>query len=93
MIHSYLGTVEQVTEDGRIRIEQKNKFLVGEEIEVMKPDGRNLTVKVRGIYDEEGTPMESAPHARQILLVDLGIPLKAYDILRRDERGRGQDGC
>lgn len=91
--YTYLGTVEQVTEDGRIRIEQKNKFLVGEEIEVMKPDGRNLTVKVRGIYDEEGTPMESAPHARQILLVDLGIPLKAYDILRRDERGRGQDGC
>lgn len=91
--YTYLGTVEQMTEDGRIRMEQKNKFLVGEKIEVMKPDGRNLTVQVRGIYDEEGTPMESAPHARQILFVDLGMPLEEYDILRRDERERGQDGC
>ncbi len=84
--YTYLGTVEEVMQDGRIRIEQKNKFRVGEEIEIMKPDGTNLLVKVQQITDEEGCPMESAPHARQILYVDLGAKLEPYDILRRDER-------
>lgn len=84
--YTYLGTVEETLADGKVRIEQKNKFLVGEQIEVMKPDGRNLLVQVRGITDEEGTAMESAPHARQRLYVDLGAGLEPYDILRRDER-------
>ena len=78
--------MEETLADGKVRIEQKNKFLVGEQIEVMKPDGRNLLVQVRGITDEEGTFMESAPHARQRLYVDLGARLEPYDILRRDER-------
>ena len=83
--YTYLGTVEQVRPDGRCRIRQKNKFWLGEEIEVMKPDGQNLMVKVLGIEDEEGASMENAPHARQVLYVDLGVGLKEYDILRRAE--------
>lgn len=83
--YTYLGTVEQVMPDGKCRIHQKNKFWLGEEIEVMKPDGQNILVKVLGIEDEEGISMESAPHARQVLYVDLGAELKEYDILRRAE--------
>ncbi len=85
--YTYLGTIEQVLPDGKGRIEQKNKFWAGEEIEVMKPDGRNLPVRVLGITDEEGAPMDSAPHARQTLYVDLGVELEEYDILRRAETG------
>ncbi len=84
--YTYLGTVEQVDNEGKARIEQKNKFVAGEEIEVMKPDGRNILARVLGITDEEGNPLESAPHARQVLWVDLGTRLEPYDILRRDER-------
>ncbi len=83
--YTYLGTVEAVDEQGRCRIEQKNKFTVGETIEVMKPDGRNLEVKVRGIWDEEGKSQESAPHARQILWVELEAEAEPYDLLRRKE--------
>ena len=50
--YTYLGTIEEVRPDGWCRIEQKNKFSVGEAIEVMKPDGRNVEVTVRGITDE-----------------------------------------
>jgi putative protease len=78
----YLGTVEAVDAQGRARIEQKNKFSVGETIEIMKPDGRNLEAVVRSITDENGTAQESAPHPKQILYVDLGEELEAYDILR-----------
>lgn len=83
--YTYLGTVECKNEQGHYRIEQKNKFSVGEMIEVMKPDGRNLHVEVKAIYDEDGRTVESAPHPKQILYVDLGTELEPYDILRRSE--------
>ena len=82
--YTYLGIV-QVQEDNRYLIEQRNKFLVGEEIEVMKPDGRNISVVVKGITDEKGVPMDSAPHPKQKLYIDLGIELENFDILRRKE--------
>lgn len=79
----YLGIIEGKKEEYGYRIEQKNKFTCGEEIEVMKPSGENLMVTVRAIYDEDGNPMESAPHPKQILYVDLGIEAEEFDILRR----------
>ncbi len=82
--YTYLGTVEQVRQDGVCRIQQKNKFSVGETLEVMKPDGRNLETTVRSITDGEGRPMESAPHPRQELYVELDVPVKVYDILRKE---------
>ncbi len=80
----YLGMVDEVRDDGSIAIEQKNKFCVGDEIEVMKPDGRNIPVKVVSIRDEEGNEQDSAPHARQKLFVmfDKKEICKKYDILR-----------
>ena len=83
--YTSLGTVEESREDGCFRIEQKNKFSVGETVEVMKPDGRNLEVTVKAIYDEEGGAVESAPHPKQILWVDLGVKTEEYDIIRRSE--------
>lgn len=83
--YTYLGTVEAVDERGYSKIEQKNKFIVGETIEIMKPDGRNLDAVVKAIYNEEGVPQESAPHSRQILFVDLSVEMEPYDILRRSE--------
>ena len=83
--YTYLGFAEAVDERGYAQITQRNKFSVGETIEIMKPDGQNVSVTVKGIYDEEGNPMESAPHAQQKLFVDLGTEIDVYDLLRRSE--------
>ena len=83
--YTYLGIVGPKNEKGMYRVEQKNKFSVGEQIEVMKPDGRNVTVTVRGLMDEKGEAMESCPHPQQIFYVDLGMEPDEYDILRRRE--------
>ena len=83
--YTYLGYIEEQRADGMYRITQRNKFLLGETIEIMKPDGRNLQIPVKGIYDEDGVPMESAPHPQQVLYVDLGGEAEVYDILRRRE--------
>lgn len=78
----YLGMAEEVDGDGRIRIEQKNKFCVGDQIEVMKPDGRNLSVQVCALSTQDGQAVESAPHARQILWVELSGQADRFDLLR-----------
>lgn len=87
--YTYLGIVGEANEDGLYRIEQRNKFSVGEKIEIMKPDGRNIETNVLRITDEKGTDMESAPHPKQVLYVDLGQKLDTYDILRRQEEQEG----
>ncbi len=82
--YTYLGIVEE-EKDGRIRLEQRNKFSVGEQIEIMKPDGRDILATVQGIWDEEGNAQESAPHPKQILWVKLDESAEKYDLLRRKE--------
>lgn len=69
--YTYLGIIGACREDGLYCIEQRNKFSVGEEIEVMKPDGQNLVVTVAAVFDEDGNAMESAPHPKQKLWVGL----------------------
>ena len=80
--YTYLGTVEAVDGRGFVKIEQKNKFTAGQVLEVMKPDGRNVPARVEAIYDEEGVSVDSAPHPKQILYVDLGGAADVHDILR-----------
>lgn len=78
----YLGTILSVREDGWCLIEQKNKFSVGDTLEVMKPDGRNQSVIVEQMQDEKGQPMESCPHPKQQIYLKLSQPVECYDILR-----------
>lgn len=58
----YLGVVEEVTEDGQIVFEQKNKFCVGDSIEIMKMDGANRTVKVLEMINQYGEQVDACPH-------------------------------
>lgn len=83
--YTYLGMVEQTDTQGRIVFEQRNKFAVGETIEAMLFDGRNQELVVQEIRDDEGNIMESAPHPKQRLHVDLGVLLPIGCILRRKE--------
>ncbi len=82
--YTYLGIIGEC-KDGLYSIEQKNKFSVGETIEVMKPNGDNIEVEVRRIVNEKGVDVDSAPHPKEMLWIDLGIELDRYDIIRRKE--------
>ena len=85
--YTYLGIVGAV-ENGLARIEQRNKFSVGETIEIMKPDGSNVEAKVPRILNEDGEEQESAPHSKQILHVELSETPAQYDLLRRQEEDK-----
>lgn len=99
----YLGSIEEVAmgselswlqekEDGDAfalaRFEQKNKFCVGDIIEIMKPDGRNVPVAVEAMYNGEGEAVESCPHARETMWVKLSETPAPYDLLRVENRSR-----
>ncbi|MBQ7149005.1 MAG: U32 family peptidase [Pseudobutyrivibrio sp.] len=83
--YTYLGICGAPDNEGFVEIEQRNKFSVGETIEIMKPNGDNVEVEVLGIKDEEGNQMESCPHPKQKLFIKLTVTPDEFDLLRRKE--------
>ena len=81
--YTFLGIVREIDGNGDAVTEQKNKFCVGDTIEIMKPDGRNVITKVLALHDGEGQPMDSAPHPKQELHIRLEAEAEPWDILRR----------
>ena len=82
----YLGCVEELDARGFARIEQKNKFCVGDSIEIMKPNGENITTDVVEIWTSDGETRQSAPHPQEILFLNLSIKPEIGDLLRASER-------
>ena len=78
----YLGICSEINEKGMVRIEQRNKFCVGDVIEIMKPNGDNVLTRVLAMYDEEGEAMDSCPHPKQVVYLQLDKLPDVYDILR-----------
>ena len=64
-------------------LEQKNKFSVGETVEIMKPSGENIQAAVLDMEDENGNKILSCPHPKQHFYADFGCPLEPYDIIRK----------
>lgn len=82
--YTYLGTIIR-ERDGLYELEQKNKFTVGEKVEVIKPQGEAIEAVVNRMTDDMGNEIESCPHPKQIIYIDLGAKLEPYDIIRRQE--------
>ena len=79
----FLGIIEEITPEGRARIMQRNKFCVGDRIEIMKPDGRDIPIIVISMYNQNGESVFSAPHPKEIIDLELGSaadPSSAVDI-------------
>ena len=85
----YRGIIDSICEkeiDGEKKLvahfEQRNKFSVGDTIEIMKPNGDNVQVCVLGMYDEELRSVECCPHSKQQIWVELSQVPAQYDLLR-----------
>ena len=78
----YLGAVERVLADGTAVFMQKNKFLPGDRIEIMKPDGTNVETTVLEIRNAAGELLEAASHASEELHAKFSVSPEPYDVLR-----------
>lgn len=81
--YDFIGIVKEVCDDGYLIVEQRNKMSVGEDIEVIGPYKETMFTTILEMYNEDGEPIESAPHARQIVKMKLGIEAYENYILRK----------
>lgn len=78
----FYGIVEK-TDGEYAYLTQKNKFSIGDNIVVMKPDFKNEIVKVLAMYDADtGKELSSCAHAKQKLKVKFDKKLEEMDVLR-----------
>lgn len=89
--YEYLGTIHESLEDGRGVFEQKNKFSVGDEVEIMKPTGENIVTKVLSMQDEKGENVDSCPHPGQRITLQTECTLQEYDIIRKENEVSGDE--
>lgn len=66
-------------------IQQRNKFVVGDRLEVIKTDGPNLEFVVEKMYNEEGEIITQAPHPKQEIWLQTAVKINKNEILRRPE--------
>ena len=81
----YYGYIDKVNEDGTAIFEQKNKFSVGDKIQIMKADGRDVNATVLKMWDENGTEIESCPHPQSIVKIKFDADVEVMDIMRSAE--------
>ena len=72
-------------ENGTALVRQRNRFAVGETLEILSPASFGLSFPVTRITDENGIPQTVAPHPMQILRIPCPHPVHAGDLLRRRE--------
>lgn len=82
--HEFMAIVVEDSKDGAVKIEQRNKFVVGDTLEVLSPtDTFNKSILVEDLKDEQGNSVEEAKLVQQTLLLKTDLKLKKGDILRK----------
>ena len=82
--HEFMAIVVSDNTNGEVEIEQRNKFVVGDELEVLSPNQTfNKIIKVEKILDLEGNEIEEAKIVQQHLKLKTDLPLKNGDVLRK----------
>lgn len=83
----YLGMIHAREADGTGWFVQKNKFSVGDSVEIMKPSGENCETKVLALYDEEGNSIPDCPHPEQKIRLRTECEIEPFDIIRSQAAG------
>ena len=70
-------------ENGRLLLEQRNRFFVGDVLEVVSPNSIGLSFEVKNMVNSLGESVDNAPHPKELISIDCPFELKDGDILRR----------
>ena len=82
--YDFIGIVlEDADENGLVTVEQRNKMVVGDEIEIMGPYTETINTKITEMYNEDGEAIEAAPHPRQIVKMRLPEGVATNFMLRK----------
>ncbi|MGN1333825.1 MAG: U32 family peptidase [Anaerovoracaceae bacterium] len=82
--YTFTGIVRSYDyETGYAMVEQRNKMVVGDEIEVFGPGTDFFVQHLTEMYNEAGEPLETAPHPQQILRIKMDKPVKENFMFRK----------
>ena len=82
--YDFIGKVLDYDKETKIAtVEQRNKMVFGDEIEVFGPYTDFWVQKLDYLKDEEGNDLEAAPHPQQILKIKMEHPVKEGFMLRK----------
>ena len=82
--HAFVGLVREYDQAaGMALVEQRNRFAVGDEVEILVPRGSNVKLRITEIYDDGGNSVPAAPHPQQMVRVPVDTPLPPYSMWRR----------
>lgn len=80
----FLGIVRSYDEEtGYATVEQRNKLVIGDEVEIFGPGEKFFKQKLEIMLNDEGEPIEVAPHAQQIIRIKTDKPVKENFMIRR----------
>ena len=80
------NTVEARNESGTLYpFIQRNKIKIGDSAEIISPSKIGVPFTVTEIYNENGEPIESAPHPSQKFFVRVPFEVREGDIIRSGE--------
>lgn len=77
------AVVESCDDDGHAVLTQRNKFSLGDTLELLTPDHEPTSFTAREIRNIEGQLIESAPHPMMALHLKLPRSAPKYSILRK----------
>ncbi len=83
--YNFLGLVLDYDKETKIAtIEQRNRIFLGDEIEVFGPNKEHFIQKVEHMWDSKGDPIDVAPHAQQVIKIEMSEPVDKYYMLRKE---------
>ena len=74
---------EELVDDTTAVITQRNKFYVGDTLDVLPPSGVPFEIKCESLTTDEGMPVESAPHPMQRLTMKCNAPVPSGSVIRK----------
>ena len=81
----FVALVTSDAKDGFVEVEMRNKFSVGDELDILSPDNDTFNKKlvVEKITNSQQISVDSAKVVQEKVLISCQLPLKKGDILRR----------
>ena len=83
--YEVVGVVKECDDEGNVVVQQKNKFSVGETLEVMQPINDTIEFTVESMQDEKGNEIDSAPHGRMTVKMKLPQKVDVNSMLRKQK--------
>lgn len=83
----FKAKVVEDAKDGFVKVEMRNRFKVGDELEILSADDTFLkTIKIEKIINSKGEEIDDAKRVQEIVQINCPYKLKAGDILRAESK-------